>query len=502
MPMDRVHIVGGGLAGCEAAWQVAEGGIPVVVHEMRPERPTPAHRTPWLAELVCSNTFKSTEITNAHGLLKAEMAALGSMILTIAQSVRVPGGTALAVDRDGFAAAVTARLSEHPLIHVERGEVHSIPSPGIVATGPLTSDALAATLRDRLGAAALAFYDAIAPVVDVESLDGERVFRASRYGKETWDGEEQGEGRVAAESGEEKGERRFAAGAYLNCPFTREEYDAFVDALGAADQHQGHEFDAVPYFEGCLPVEVMAARGRDVLRFGPLKPVGLIDPRTGRRPYAVAQLRQEDRAGRMWNLVGFQTRLRIAEQQRVFRMIPGLGEAEFLRYGSIHRNSYINTPAVLTPHLSLRDDSMVFLAGQMTGVEGYTESTATGLVAGINLVRVMAGEPPLLPPTTTMLGGLYRYLREADARHFQPMNANFGLVDELSEPVRDKRRKRELFAERAMRDITTWSSGLGIGDWATTNHGQRTMVAAIGHGDVSHRGQVTRAGSTIERPPA
>ncbi len=247
-----------------------------------------------------------------------------------------------------------------------------------------------------------------------------------------------------------------AGGAYINCPFTREEYDAFIDALSTADQHQAHEFDAVPYFEGCLPVEVMAQRGRDVLRFGPLKPVGLVDPRTGRRPYAVVQLRREDRAGRMWNLVGFQTRLRIGDQQHVFRMIPGLREAEFLRYGSIHRNSYVNTPAVLTPYLSLRDDPHTLLAGQMTGVEGYTESAATGLLAGINLARLLAGDGPILPPPTTMLGALYRYLREADPRHFQPMNANFGLLDELPEVVRDKRRKRELFAERALRDLTSW----------------------------------------------
>jgi methylenetetrahydrofolate--tRNA-(uracil-5-)-methyltransferase len=245
-------------------------------------------------------------------------------------------------------------------------------------------------------------------------------------------------------------------GAYINCPLTREEYDGFIAALSAADQYEGHAFDAVPYFEGCLPVEEMAARGPDVLRFGPLKPVGLVDPRTGRRPYAVVQLRQEDRAGRMWNLVGFQTRLRIPDQQRVFRLIPGLGAAEFLRYGSIHRNSYVNAPAALTPHLSLRDDPLTLLAGQMTGVEGYTESAATGLMAGINLARLLAGADPALPGGTTMIGALYRYLREADPRHFQPMNANFGLLDDLETPVRDKRRKREMLAERALRDLNAW----------------------------------------------
>jgi methylenetetrahydrofolate--tRNA-(uracil-5-)-methyltransferase len=433
----EIHVVGGGLAGSEAAWQLAERGHAVVLHEMRPVRGTPAHKTDWLAELVCSNTFKSTEPSNAHGLLKAEMRLLGSVILAAADEARVPGGSALTVDRELFAAAVTERVLAHPRIRVERGEVVALPSPGIVATGPLTSDVLAEAIRARLGVASLAFYDAIAPVVSRESLDDAIVYRASRYGKETM-----------AEAGEE--------GAYLNCPFTREEYDAFLDALVAADQYHAHEFDAVPYFEGCMPVEVMAQRGRDTLRFGPMKPVGLRDPRTGREAYAVAQLRMEDRAGRMWNLVGFQTRLRIVEQQRVFRMIPGLAEAEFLRYGSIHRNSYLNSPAALAPHLALRDDPRVLFAGQLTGVEGYTESTATGLLAGINLGRLLAGEEPVLPPPTTMLGALYRYLREADPVHFQPMNANFGLVDDLGERVKDKRRKRELIADRALAEMAAW----------------------------------------------
>jgi methylenetetrahydrofolate--tRNA-(uracil-5-)-methyltransferase len=448
-----VHIAGGGLAGSEAAWQLAERGVRVVLHEMRPLRQTPAHRTGQLAELVCSNTFKSTEITNAHGLLKEEMRALSCMVLAAADGARVPAGTALAVDRDLFAAAVTARIEGHPLIAVERDEVTAIPSPGIIATGPLTSDTLADALRERLGAEALAFYDAIAPVVDTDTIEPARVFRASRYDKETSGGEENGQRRE---------ESHEAEGAYINCPFTREEYHAFLDALRTADLHHGHEFDEAPYFEGCLPVEVMAARGDDVLRFGPLKPVGLTDPKTGRRPYAVAQLRREDRAGRMWNLVGFQTRLRIPEQQRVFRLIPGLAQAEFLRYGSIHRNSYVNAPAVLSGHLSLRDDPMVLLAGQMTGVEGYTESAATGLLAGINLARMLDGAPPVIPPPTTMMGALYRYLREADPKHFQPMNANFGLLDELAVPIRDKRRKREAFAGRAMEAIAAWREDAGV----------------------------------------
>jgi methylenetetrahydrofolate--tRNA-(uracil-5-)-methyltransferase len=432
-----ISVIGGGLAGSEAAWQLAERGHDVVLHEMRPLVGTEAHRTDRLAELVCSNTFKSTELTSAHGLLKAEMRLLGSLILWAADQARVPGGTALAVDRDVFSAAVTERIAAHPRIRVERGEVTAIPSPAIVATGPLTSSALADSIRARLGVASLAFYDAIAPVLSRESLDDAVVFRASRYGKETMAG--QGD-----------------AGAYLNCPMSREQYDAFLDALTAADQHHGHEFDTLPYFEGCMPVEEMARRGRDTLRFGPLKPVGLRDPRTGRDAWAVVQLRQEDRAGRMWNMVGFQTRLRIPEQQRVFRMIPGLTDAEFLRFGSIHRNSYLNAPGALSPHLALRDDARVLFAGQITGVEGYTESSATGLVAGINLSRLMAGLEPVLPPPSTMLGALYRYLREADPAHFQPMNANFGLLDDLPQPVRDKRRKREMFAERALAELDAW----------------------------------------------
>lgn len=435
---DIVTIVGGGLAGSEAAWQLAQRGHAVRLHEMRPVRPTAAHRTDRLAELVCSNTFKSTELATAHGLLKAELRELGSLILTAADEARIAAGSALAVDRDVFAAGVTERLLAHPNLTVVREEVTDVPAgPALIATGPLTSDTLAAALRERLGTAALAFYDAIAPVVSAESIDESIVFRASRYGKETMEGADQD-------------------GAYLNAPMTADEYEAFIDALSSADQHQGHAFDEVPYFEGCMPVEEMASRGRETLRFGPLKPVGLRDPRTGAMPHAVVQLRREDRAGRMWNLVGFQTRLRIPEQQRVFRMIPGLADAEFLRYGSIHRNSYLNTPAVLSETLALRDDPMVLLAGQVTGVEGYTESTATGLLAGINIARMLAGDEAILPPPTTMLGALYRHLREADPAHFQPMNANFGLLDELPVRVRDKREKKERMATRALEAIRAW----------------------------------------------
>ena len=432
-----IRVVGGGLAGSEAAWQLAERGHKVVIHEMRPVRKTPAHNTDRLAELVCSNTFKSTEVSNAHGLLKAEMRVLGSMILECADEARVPAGSALAVDRDAFAAGVTARITSHPNIEVVRDEVTSLETHSIIATGPLTSDSLAAAIRERLGVGALAFYDAIAPIVSRESIDETIAFPAARYDRETMEGEG-------------------AEGAYLNCPMSRDEYEAFISALTTADQFHGHEFDEVPYFEGCMPVEVAANRGRETLRFGPLKPVGLRDPRTGRQPHAVVQLRREDRHGRMWNLVGFQTRLRIPEQQRVFRMIPALANAEFLRYGSIHRNSYVNSPAALTPHLSLRDDPTVLFAGQITGVEGYTESSATGLVAGMNLARMLDGQEPVLPPPVTMLGALYRYMREADPAHFQPMNANFGLVDDLPNPVRDKKRKREMIAERALNAMSEW----------------------------------------------
>ncbi len=433
----RVTVVGGGLAGSEAAWQLATRGFEVSLHEMRPVTRTPAHKTDRLAELVCSNTFKSTELTNAHGLLKAEMRLLGSLILDAADGARVAAGSALAVDRDVFSGAVTERLASDARISVVREEVASIAAPCVIATGPLTSEKLAEAIRARLGIGALAFYDAIAPIIARDSIDDSLVFRGSRYGKETMEG-----------AGDD--------GAYLNCPMSRGQYDAFLDALISADQYHGHEFDEVPYFEGCIPVEVMAKRGRDTMRFGPLKPVGLRDPRTGYEAYAVVQLRQEDRAGRMWNLVGFQTRLRIPEQQRVLRMIPGLADAEFLRYGSIHRNSYLNSPAALSAHLAVRDEPAALFAGQITGVEGYTESSATGLLAGINLARILSGDDPVIPPPTTMIGALYRYMNEADPRHFQPMNANFGLLDELPEQIRDKKRKREVFADRALRDMQAW----------------------------------------------
>jgi len=433
--------VGGGLAGSEAAWALAERGVAVTLHEMRPVRMTAAHQTDRFAELVCSNSFKSVELTNAHGLLKAEMRRLSSVVLDAADQARVPGGAALAVDRVVFAQGVHERIAGHPRITVQRGEVTDLPSPGVVATGPLTSEALAARIARRLDASALAFWDAIAPIVAADSLDLERgpLFRASRYGKGGGDD-------------------------YLNAPLTEAEYDGFVAALKSGEQYQPHhEFDRTPYFEGCLPVEEMAARGRDVLRFGPMKPVGLRDPRPdgrghGATAFAVVQLRQEDRAGQMWNLVGFQTRLKVPDQQRVFRMIPGLERAEFLRFGSIHRNAYINAPRALTAHLSAKDDPRLLFAGQLTGVEGYTESAATGILAGINLARLLADGEALVPPPTTMLGALYRYVHTADPEHFQPMNANFGLLEPLERPVKDKQKRKEQLVERALADMNDFAA--------------------------------------------
>jgi len=428
-----VTVVGGGLAGTEAAWALAERGVDVTLCEMRPAVSTPAHQTGRLAELVCSNTFKSVDHTNAHGLLKAELRELGSVLLPLADAARVPGGSALAVDRDVFSRLADEKLRAHPRITIRVGEVTTLPSPGIVATGPLTSDHLAKAIAERLGTGSLAFHDAIAPIISDDSLDHAQLFAASRYGK----------------GGDD----------YLNAPMSREQYEAFIDALIAGDQFSGHDFDEVPYFEGCMPVEEMARRGRDTPRFGPMKPVGLADPRTGREAHAVLQLRREDAAGQMWNLVGCQTRLRIPEQRRVFSMVPGLGNAEFLRYGSIHRNSYLNSPATLAEGLTLRDDPHLFFAGQLTGVEGYTESLGTGLLAGINLARSLAGQPVMVPPPTTMLGGLYRYLRDADPSHFQPMNANFGLLDPLPGKVK-KDQKRERLAERALGDFHAWMAAL------------------------------------------
>lgn len=431
-------MVGGGLAGSEAAWQLAERGHRVALYEMRPAVTTAAHQTDRLAELVCSNSFKSEEVTNAHGLLKAELRTLGSLLLRIADDVRVPAGAALAVDRHLFSARVSDVVGAHPNVEVRREEVNVLPrAPAIIATGPLTSDRLFDSIRERLGTDGLYFFDAIAPIVTADSVDPTLSYRASRYGKGESD-------------------------AYINCPLDEAQYEEFHVALLAADIHQSPEWERVPYFEGCLPIEVLAARGKDALRFGPLKPVGLRDPSTGRIPHAVVQLRQEDRPAQMWSLVGFQTRLRFPEQRRVIQLIPALREAEILRFGQIHRNSYINFPALLTPHGSPHDEAALVFAGQMTGVEGYIESEATGLLAAINLDRILQGREPTLPPATTVLGGLLRYLREANPANFQPMNANLGLLDPLPATIRGKRARREAFAARALEDIRRWADGFDV----------------------------------------
>jgi methylenetetrahydrofolate--tRNA-(uracil-5-)-methyltransferase len=436
--MASVTVVGGGLAGCEAAWQLAERGHEVRLVEMRPVRSTPAHQTDGLAELVCTNSFKSEDTSNAHGLLKAEMRALGSVLLACGDRSRVAAGTALAVDRDLFSRRMTSVMEDHPGIHVERREVAALPAgPAVVATGPLTSEALTAEISALLGDDGLAFYDSIAPIVSFDSVDMDVAWFASRWGK--GDGDD-----------------------YLNCPLSREQYYSFIDALRAADVYPGHDWEAIPYFEGCLPVEVMAERGADTLRFGPMKPIGLPDPRTGREPYAVVQLRREDQAGQMWNIVGFQTRLRTGEQRRVFRMIPGLEEAEFLRTGSIHRNTYLNFPGRLDFHGAPTARPDLIFAGQLTGVEGYTESAASGILAGINLHRIVTGSEPVVPPSTTMIGGLYRYLRDTDPSRFQPMNSNFGLLDPLVERVRKKPEKRARLAARAQAALEEWSLAQGI----------------------------------------
>jgi methylenetetrahydrofolate--tRNA-(uracil-5-)-methyltransferase len=434
---ETIEVIGGGLAGCEAALSLARRGHKVRLVEMRPSTPTPAHQTDRLGELVCTNSFKSENPANAHGQLKREMDALGSLLLRTARETRVPAGSALAVDRELFSQEMTSAVEGHPGIEVVREEREGLPEgPGIIATGPLTSDSLSEAISTALGDEGLSFFDAIAPIVHGDSLDRSIVFEAGRFGEDS---------------------------DYLNCPMNKVEYAAFMEALRTGDLHQAPEFDAVPYFEGCLPIEVAGGRGEDTLRFGPMKPIGLEDPRTGERPWAVVQLRREDRQGQMWNLVGFQTRLRVGEQDRVFRLIPGLAEAEFLRWGSIHRNSYLNFPARLSPWGSLQDRPDLLFAGQLTGVEGYTESAASGLLAAENLHRILDGRDPSMPPGTTMLGGLYRYLRESKPKHFQPMNSNWGLVDPLPQRIRDKKQKREVLAQRAMEDFEEWMVAEGVG---------------------------------------
>jgi len=442
-----VTIVGGGFAGVEAAWAAATRGSRVTLYEMRPKRMTAVHRTGDLAELVCSNSFKSNLLTNASGVLKEEMRRLGSLVLSIAEKHRVPAGEALAVDREPFAREVTETLESHPNVTVIRDEVCAVPDtrPLILATGPLTSESLAGSLGELTGGESLYFYDAVAPTVTLDSLDMSRVFRASRRGR--------GSGLGGDDSlTQRRQDATTQSEDYLNCPMTKEEYLAFWRELVHAQIASAHnpEDERIVYFEMCVPVEELARRGERTLVYGPMKPIGLTDPRTGRRPYAVVQLRQENREGTLWGLVGFQTRLKWGEQRRVFRLIPGLENADFVRFGVMHRNTYVNAPRLLELTMQLREHPGLFLAGQMTGVEGYLESAAIGMVAGLNAHRLIAGLPPAILPREMALGSLCHYLVETDPKRFAPMNANFGVMPELPEPIRDKREKARRKAERAL----------------------------------------------------
>jgi methylenetetrahydrofolate--tRNA-(uracil-5-)-methyltransferase len=429
--MEPIVVIGAGLAGCEAAWQIARRRGKVVLYEMKPEVYSPAHRSPLFAELVCSNSFKSESMENAHGVLKGEMEQLDSLILQTAKETRVPAGDALAVDREAFSSRITHTLERLGNVGIIRKEVSTMPRDEItiVASGPLTSEALSREIQRVTENHHLFFYDAISPIVAADSINFQKVFKASRYGKGGSD--------------------------YVNCPMDDEEYYRFVDALNQAERVPIRSFERRHLFEGCLPVEEMAERGRETLAYGPLKPVGLINPRTGRQPFATVQLRQEDRLETLFNLVGFQTRLKHEEQKRVFRMIPGLERAEFLRWGSIHRNTFIDSPRLLKESLQLKTHPNLFFAGQITGVEGYMESTAMGLLSGINAFRYAKGMPTLIPPPTTAMGALVHYITHSLTDPFQPMNINFGLFNPLPKKGRG-RGKRLLLAQRAMREMEEW----------------------------------------------
>ena len=461
-----ITIVGGGLAGSEAAWQAASSGVPVTLHEMRPVRPTAVHKTDRLAELVCSNSFRGDKLDNAVGLLKEEMRRLVSLVMRVADECRVPAGAALAVDRERFAERITETLAQHSLITVVRDEVTDIPAaterePVVIATGPLTSDALSAKLRQLVGQEYLYFYDAISPIVLAESIDRDKVFRQSRWDRDTdvRSVRLQADQAVTASvaCGVDDGQ-----GDYLNCPMTREEYERFYDAVIHAESATVHDFDKEKFFEGCLPIEVMAHRGTDTLRFGPMKPVGLLDPKTGRPPYAVVQLRQDNIAGDHYSLVGFQTQLKWGEQERVLRLIPGLERAEFVRFGMVHRNTYINGPAVLMDTWQVRTRPSLFLAGQMSGVEGYVESAASGLLAGLNAAALAKGEAVTAAPRTTAIGALAYYVSHANPAHYEPSNITFGIMPPLPDDAlprarrRDKLAKKLAISERALNDLHTW----------------------------------------------
>jgi len=435
--MERVRVIGAGLAGCEAAWQLARRGVAVELYEMRPLRSTPAHQTDHFAELVCSNSLKSESEHTAPWLLKEEMRRAGSRLLEIAKQTAVPAGHALAVDRDAFAAQVTEAIAREPLITVRREEVTRIAEDEgytIIATGPLTSDALSQEIARLSGSDHLYFYDSISPIVEADSIDRSRVYLAARYGKGTAD--------------------------YINCPFTQEEYDRFYDALVSAQSVEEKDWEKLNYFEGCLPIEEIARRGRDTLRFGPMKPVGLLDPKTGRMPYAVVQLRQENLRADSYNLVGFQNHLKFGEQARVLRLIPGLENAKFLRYGQIHRNTYINAPTLLSGTLQMKRHPRVLFAGQICGVEGYTESIAAGQLAGINVAALARGEEPVPPPRETALGSLVHYITLTSPRDFQPANITFDLLPPLAERVRDKRERHRRQCERALAACDRWLGAL------------------------------------------
>ncbi|WP_433943341.1 methylenetetrahydrofolate--tRNA-(uracil(54)-C(5))-methyltransferase (FADH(2)-oxidizing) TrmFO [Paenibacillus sp. SN-8-1] len=425
----RVTVIGAGLAGSEAAWQIASRGIPVTLYEMRPVVKTPAHHTDKFAELVCSNSLRANGLTNAVGVLKEEMRRLNSLVLSSADKNAVPAGGALAVDRDGFSGDITRTLHSHPMVTVVNEELKEIPSEGIVviATGPLTSPALSEQIKELTGEEYFYFYDAAAPIVEKDSIDMEKVYLASRY---------------------DKGEA-----AYLNCPMTEQEFDAFYEALITAEVAQVKEFEKEIYFEGCMPIEIMMRRGKQTALFGPMKPVGLLNPHTGTLPHAVVQLRQDNAAGTLYNLVGFQTHLKWGEQKRVFSMIPGLENAEFVRYGVMHRNTFINSPTLLEPTYQTKKRPKLFFAGQMTGVEGYVESAASGLIAGINAARAAREQDGIVFPEDTTLGSMARYITTADFKHFQPMNANFGLFPKLEERYRKKSEKNEALARRALNSL-------------------------------------------------
>jgi methylenetetrahydrofolate--tRNA-(uracil-5-)-methyltransferase len=439
----QLTIIGGGLAGTEAAWQAAERGLDVTLYEMRPVRHTPAHTTDRLGELICSNSLGSNLPDRASGLLKAELRLLNSFIMRVADETAVPAGDALAVDREQFAATITERITQHPRITLVRAEVKAIPDqPCIIASGPLTADDLALDIARLTGRQQLYFYDAIAPIVDADSIDLAIAFRQSRYNKTTEDE---------------------AAGDYINCPFSKEEYEAFVEALISAERIKLRDFERedTRFFEGCLPIEVLAKRGLESLAYGPMRPIGLRDPRTGQRPHAVAQLRQDNFAGTLYNIVGFQTNLKWPEQKRVLQMIPGLAHAEFLRYGMLHRNTYINAPTLLEPTLQFRARAELFFAGQITGVEGYIGNVATGLVAGINAARLLSKRAPHTWPETTMLGALCYYIAHAEPKDFQPMKANYGILPPLENRPRGKRERYQALSRRALEDLQGFVTSAG-----------------------------------------